>query len=68
MKQMLLAIVLVTVSACDGNSTFSGLSNYELQDAHRECRRGGHTGAGAQRCKGIYKECQKRKEATGFRC
>ncbi len=68
MKRVLLTIVLVTISACESGSRFSSLSNYDLQRAYRECAKGGYSGAGAQRCSNIEKECKKRKEDKGFRC
>ncbi|RMF19129.1 MAG: hypothetical protein D6758_02685 [Gammaproteobacteria bacterium] len=63
------ALLLATglLSGCDSRS-FEGYSNYELSREYADCKRGGLSPAGAQRCNNIEKECEIRKQEKGFRC
>ena len=58
--------LIVILSACNG--PFSDYSNYDLSQAYDKCDFNKLTAAGAQRCNNIKKECDKRKDESGFRC
>lgn len=54
------------LSGCNG--PFSDYDKYELSQEFNKCDFSKLTAAGAQRCLNIQKECDKRKEESGFRC
>lgn len=54
------------LSACNG--PFNDYGNYDLSQAYNKCDFNKLTAAGAQRCNNIKKECEKRKEESGFKC
>tara|TARA_R110002072_G_scaffold184083_1_gene340384 strand:+ start:22253 stop:22465 length:213 start_codon:yes stop_codon:yes gene_type:complete len=61
------AVFFITMlSACSG--PFSDYNNYDLSQAYAKCDFSKLTAAGAQRCTNIKKECDKRKDESGFRC
>lgn len=66
LKAVSIIALTVSLSACNG--PFSDYSNYDLSSAYDKCDFSKLTAAGAQRCNNIKKECDKRKEESGFRC
>ena len=65
-KASIITLLVTTLSACDG--PFGDYSNYDLGQAYGKCDFNKLTAAGAQRCNNIKKECDKRKDESGFRC
>lgn len=65
-RLIFVAALGLALTACEG--PFHDYSNYDLQQENAKCQRGGHSGAGAQRCANVEKECEKRKAEKGFRC
>ena len=63
-------VIVVTslLTGCDGKNSFSAYSNYDLKGAHAICKSKDLSPSGAQRCRNIEKECNNRKEDSGFRC
>jgi hypothetical protein len=61
----ILAISLL-LTACNG--PFSDYTNFDLKKEYTKCDYNRLTAAGAQRCNNIKKECEVRKEESGFRC
>jgi hypothetical protein len=70
MKHTVRLLQIFTISsllaACSG--PFSDYSNFDLKKEYNKCDYNRLTPAGAQRCNNIKKECEIRKEETGFRC
>jgi hypothetical protein len=70
MKESLRIFQILTFSsillACNG--PYSDYSNFDLKKEYNNCDYNKLTAAGAQRCNNIKKECDVRKEKSGFRC
>ena len=58
--------ISVILTACNG--PFSDYSNFDLKKEYSKCNYNTLSPAGAQRCNNIKKECEIRKEESGFRC
>ena len=70
MKQTVRILQILTISsiltACSG--PFSDYTNFDLKKEYNKCDYSRLSAAGAQRCNNIKKECEVRKEKSGFRC
>jgi len=70
MKQNARILQILTIAslltACSG--PFSDYTNFDLKKEYNKCDYNRLTAAGAQRCNNIKKECDIRKEKSGFRC
>lgn len=66
LKAMTFTFLIAMLCACNG--PFNDYSNYDLSQAYDKCDFSKLTAAGAQRCNNIKKECDKRKDESGFRC
>ena len=61
-------LISLPLAACDGTSSFSNYSNYDLGQQYQACQKSNLSPGGAQRCSNIERECRRRKETTGYRC
>ncbi len=59
-------IFTLFLTACNG--PFSDYNNLDLKKEFSKCDYSRLSPAGAQRCNNIKKECELRKEESGFRC
>ena len=66
LQACLCLLLSLGLSACDG--PFAKYTDQELRQEFNKCDFERLNAAGAQRCHNIIKECEKRKEARGFRC
>ena len=64
----ILTLIIFTLLLTGCGGPFSDYSNHDLREVYGKCDFNKLTGAGAQRCNNLKKECDKRKSETGFRC
>lgn len=60
--------IALFLTGCGDANSFKSYSNYDLKEAYSECKQSDLSPGGAQRCKNIQQECDRRKSESGLRC